>query len=53
MTRLAFAMDTLARTLAILRPEELYPLWRYVDLMEQCGKADADEAKRWKQGSLG
>ena len=46
-------METLARTLAMLQPDELYPLWRYIDMMEQCGEADTDEAKRWKHGIFG
>ena len=46
-------METLARTLAMLQPDDIYPLWRYIDLMEQCGEADAHEAKRWKDGIFG
>ena len=37
----------------MLHPDELYSLWRYIDLMEQCGEADAEEARRWKHGIFG
>jgi hypothetical protein len=46
-------MDAFARTLALLRPQSLYPAWRCVELMERKGEMSAEEATRWKQGIYG
>ena len=42
--------DTLTRTLALLKPDDLFPAWRYIDLMEPGGEIDPEEARRWKEG---
>ncbi len=39
-------MDPVRDTLAMLRPEDLYPTWRCIDLMERIGEMSADEAAR-------
>jgi hypothetical protein len=43
-------VDSLAQTLALLRPQDLDPAWRCVDLMEQMGEITPEEALRWKHG---
>jgi len=45
--------DTITRTLALLKPDDLFPAWKYIDLMEQQGELGADEARRWKEGIYG
>ncbi len=45
--------DAIIQTLSMLRPEELYPAWRYLDLMEEVGEMPPQEAKRWKDGIFG
>lgn len=44
---------SLARTLSLLRPEDLFPAWRYADLLEDMGKISPREARRWKEGIFG
>jgi hypothetical protein len=46
-------MDPVARTLAMLRPDELWAAWRWADLMERCGEMSPAEARRWKDGVYG
>jgi len=43
-------VDAVRETLAVLKPRDLYPAWRCIDLMERMGKMSAEEAVRWKQG---
>ncbi len=43
-------MDSISETLALLKPQDLYPAWRCIDLMERMGEMSADEAVRWKHG---
>ena len=42
--------DDLAPTLSLFRPQDLYPAWRCVDVMEQMGEITPEGAIRWKQG---
>jgi hypothetical protein len=37
----------------LLKAEDLYPLWRCVDLAERHGEMQPEEAMRWKQGIFG
>ncbi|MCH7779867.1 MAG: hypothetical protein IH848_03400 [Acidobacteria bacterium] len=46
-------MNTISRTLALLKPTDLFPAWKWIDLMDECGEIEADEAKRWKEGIYG
>ena len=46
-------MDHIAESLRLIRPEELYPLWSCVDLMDQLGEMSPEEAILWKQGIFG
>ena len=46
-------MDEIARTLSLLKSEELYPVWSSVDRMERLGEISAAEAARWKHGIYG
>ena len=46
-------MDSVRATLALLKPRDLYPAWRCVDLMERMGEMTTDEAVRWKHGIFG
>ena len=43
-------MDAVRKTLALMEPRDIYPLWRCVDLQERMGIISADEAAQWKQG---
>ena len=45
--------DDTALTLRLLKPEDLYPVWSTVDLMERLCVMSVEEATRWKQGVLG
>ena len=29
-------MNTISRTLALLKPADLFPAWKWIDMMEQC-----------------
>jgi hypothetical protein len=33
--------DAITRTLALLKPDDLFPAWRYIDLMEQGGEINS------------
>ncbi len=46
-------MNTISRTLALLKPADLFPAWKWIDIMEECGEIEAGEAKRWKEGIYG
>ena len=50
---LAMSADKITETLALLKPDELYPAWKWIELMERRGEIDAAEAHRWKDGILG
>ena len=45
--------DTITCTLALLNPDDLFPAWRYIDMMEQQGEINREEAQRWKEGIYG
>jgi hypothetical protein len=45
--------DEITATLARLKPDDLYPAWKWIDLMEQHGRMDPAEAQRWKDGIFG
>ncbi len=45
-------MNTISRTLALLKPADLFPAWKWIDIMEECGEIEADEARR-RKGSTG
>ena len=44
---------TIAATLALLKPDDLWPAWRLIDAMEPHGHMPADEAQQWKDGIFG
>ena len=46
-------MNTISRTLALLKPVDLFPAWKWIDMMEECGEIETDEAHRWKEGLYG
>ncbi len=46
-------MNTISRTLALLKPADLFPAWKWIDMMEECGEIEAGEARRWKEGIYG
>ena len=46
-------MNTISRTLALLKPADLFPAWKWIDIMEECGEIEPGEAKRWKEGIYG
>ncbi len=39
--------------MALLRPDDLFPVWRLVDSLEQAGEMAAEDAVRWKHGIYG
>ena len=43
-------MEDIPKTLALLEPDDLWPAWRMIDLLEQAGEMDETEAKRWREG---
>jgi len=45
--------DTITHTLALLKPDDLFPAWQYIDLMEQQGEIDPEEARQWKEETYG
>ena len=45
--------DALSRTLSMLKPADLYPAWKWVELMERACEMDSTEAQRWKRGIFG
>ena len=34
-------MNTISSTLALLKPADLFPAWKWIDMMEQCGDMKA------------
>jgi len=38
--------DKITGTLALLKPDDLYPAWKWIDLMERHGQIDPAEAQR-------
>ena len=44
--------DEITRTLSLVKPDDLYPSWRLIDLLEETGRM-GPEAKRWKEGIYG
>ena len=42
-------MNTISRTLALLKPANLVPAWKWIDLMEEYGEIEADEERQWKE----
>ncbi len=46
-------LTTISRTLALLKPADLFPSWRWIDMMEWCGEMKAGEARLWKEGIYG
>ena len=45
--------STYFAVLSMMTPEDLYPSWRWIDLMERSGEMELDEANRWKEGIFG
>ena len=43
-------MDDITQALALLTPDDLFPVWRFVDSMERHGEMSDHEAARWKDG---
>lgn len=41
---------TVAATLAVLRPDELWAAWRLIDMDEQSGCIPTEQAQQWKEG---
>ncbi len=46
-------MREIPESLALLRPDDLFPVWCLVDSLEQAGEMAADDAVRWKHGIYG
>ena len=46
-------MREIPESLALLRPDDLFPVWRLVDSLEKSGEMAADHAVRWKRGVYG
>ena len=46
-------MGAIPETLAILRPEELFPLWYLVDSLERSVEMAVEDAVCWKHGIFG
>ena len=46
-------MHTISRTLALLKPVDLFPARKWIDIMEERGEIEVDEARRWKEGIYG
>ena len=46
-------MNSISRIPALLKPADLFPAWKWIDMMEECGETEADEAQRWKEGIHG
>ena len=42
--------DTINKTLALMRPDDLWPSWRLIDAMQQAGTMSEAEAETWKAG---
>ena len=41
-------MHEIPETLALLRPDDLFPVWCLVDSLEHAGRMPAEDAVRWK-----
>ena len=39
--------------MALLQPDDLFPVWRLVDSLEQAGEMAVEYAARWKHGIYG
>ncbi len=39
--------------MALLRPDDLFPVWCLVDSLEHAGEMAAEDAIRWKHGIYG
>jgi len=46
-------MDGIPESLALLRPDDLFPVWCLVDSLEQAGEMPPCEALCWKHGIYG
>ncbi len=46
-------MRGIPESLALLRPDDLFPVWRLVDSLVQAGEMAAEDAIRWKHGIYG
>ncbi len=46
-------MHEIPESLALLRPDDLFPVWCLVDSLEQAGEMAAEDAVRWKHGIYG
>ena len=46
-------MNTISRTLALLKPADFSPAWKWIDVMEERGEIEASEARLWKEGIYG
>ena len=46
-------MNVISRTLALLKPDDVFPAWKWIALTEAAGEIEAGEARRWKEGSTG
>ena len=33
-----WCMNTISRTLALLKPTDLFPAWKWIDMMQECGE---------------
>ena len=47
-----WCMNTISRTLALLQPADLFPAWKWIDMMGECGEMEPGKA-RWKDGIYG
>ena len=36
-----------------VKPADLFPAWKWIDIMEESGEMEAREARRWKEGIYG
>ena len=45
-------MSTISRTLALLKPADLFPSWKWIDIMEESGEMEADEGKEGIYGLM-
>ena len=46
-------MNTTSHTLALLKPADLFPTWKWIDMLEECREIKAGEARLWKEGLYG
>ncbi len=46
-------MHEIPESLALLRPDDLFPVWCLVDSLEQAGEMGAEDAVRLKRGVFG